>query len=137
MKLALIAAGVLCAAIIVGVMLFAVPTHFSLGSPSDLWQISAREYAYWNRKGLPRDEITGVTVLSAGDYAIADANIDTDNISLYRRRAGGWERGASLTTGAYCELIAAGVPTGVAYRLSWSARLSIGAGVYRRSNCPR
>jgi hypothetical protein len=98
-----------------------------LGDPADLGRIRAAEYAYWDRAGLPRNEINAVTIIAVGNYAVADTNIDTDNIRLYEHLPVGWKRGPDLDTGSYCELRSHGVPVTVAYRLAWRVHWSIGA----------
>jgi hypothetical protein len=129
-----IGAGVI-ALLVLPMVPFFVPLHFSMGSPPDIRAIRNIEIAYWDAKGLPRSEINAVTVITSGDYAVADTNIDTDNIRLYRQKRSRWQRGAELRTGSYCELRRHGVPPTTAYRLAWRVHWSIGADRYRDPEC--
>lgn len=121
--------------LLLGAIPFLVPLHYSLGAAADLRRIRAIEYAHWDHTGLPRNEINAVTVIALDNYAVADTNIDTDNITLYRRLPVGWKRGPDLNTGSYCELRSHGVPVTLAYQLAWRVHWSIGADRYRDSEC--
>jgi hypothetical protein len=116
-----------------GSVFSAPPVQF--GRPRRPWAHPRGGVCILGPHRITRNEINAVTIIAVGNYAVADTNIDTDNIRLYEHLPVGWKRGPDLDAGSYCELRSHGVPVTVAYRLAWRVHWSIVADRYRGSGC--